>query len=208
MPSDFELAFEKTPVVAILRRYDTDTVLWIAEAYQEAGFTCLEITMNTDGAPEIISSLRSKFPDLKIGAGTVCDRKDLEKAIEAGAQFIVTPILDEQVIKHCVTLALPIFPGAYTPTEIYKAWAWGATAVKVFPASQLGVAYIKDVLAPLNHLKLLPTGGVSKENIAAYFKAGAKGVGMGSSLLPKELIDKRDKEGIILHLQELKSLIP
>ncbi len=201
----------KAPIVGIIRGQDIDIVRKIAETFSSAGLTTLEVTMNTPGAANIISTLRAGFPELNIGAGTVCTFQDLLIALDAGSQFIVTPIIDEDVIKRCVTKNIPIFPGAFTPTEIYKAWSLGASAVKVFPATQLGPEYIKDVLAPLNDVKLIPTGGVSKENIRFFFKAGAVGVGMGSSLLDKELIANSDFEGLQLHflkiLDQIKDLI-
>jgi 2-dehydro-3-deoxyphosphogluconate aldolase / (4S)-4-hydroxy-2-oxoglutarate aldolase len=146
--------------------------------------------MNSAGATETIASLVKNYGDrLNIGAGTVCDLNDLDKALLAGAQFIVTPILDEEVIRACVAANIPVFPGAFTPTEILKAWKLGATMVKVFPASKLGPEFIKELLAPLNYLKLLPTGGINLQNFREYFNAGAQGVGIGSGLFPAELIN-------------------
>lgn len=200
-------SYHKAPIVGIIRGTSKENVMQIAEAYVEAEFYTLEITMNTEGVEDIIQTLRNEFPKLNVGAGTVCTISDFKKAINAGSQFIVTPILDEEVIKSSVAQEIPIFPGAYTPTEIYKAWSLGASAVKVFPATQLGPRYIKDVLAPLNEIKLLPTGGVSAENIKSFFEAGAFGVGMGSSLLNKQLIRERDFEGLKSHFIKIKSKI-
>jgi len=199
--------FSHTPIVAILRGYDLETIQSIARSYSAAGFYALEVTMNTVGAAEIIDLLQKEFDALSIGAGTVCTMPDLEAALAAGAQFIVTPILDEQIVQHCVQENIPVFPGAYTPTEIYRAWSAGASAVKVFPAAQLGAKYIKDVLAPLNEIRLLPTGGVSLENIGDYFEAGAAGVGMGSSLLDKKLIEREDYDGLKDHFLKLAEQI-
>jgi len=120
--------------------------------------------------------------------------------LDAGAQFIVTPIIDEAVIKKCLALKIPIFPGAYTPTEIYRAWSLGATMVKVFPAGKLGPDYIKEVLAPLNQIQLLPTGGISLDNIRAFIKAGAKGFGIGSSLVPKHMVENGEWDALYDHL--------
>ncbi|WPR73427.1 bifunctional 4-hydroxy-2-oxoglutarate aldolase/2-dehydro-3-deoxy-phosphogluconate aldolase [Algoriphagus sp. NG3] len=199
--------YQKAPIIGISRGHSLDDVLKIAEAYEEAGLTTLEITMNTAGASKMISALRTQFPALNIGAGTVCDLSGLKDAIDSGAQFIVTPIVDEIVITHAADQQIPVFPGAFTPSEIYKAWSLGASAVKVFPATQLGVQYIKDVLAPLNNIKLLPTGGVSVSNIRSFFDAGAFGVGMGSSLFDKELIGAGDYNGLIKHFTSIKSEI-
>ncbi|WP_299534359.1 bifunctional 4-hydroxy-2-oxoglutarate aldolase/2-dehydro-3-deoxy-phosphogluconate aldolase [Ulvibacterium sp.] len=196
--------FQKVPIVGIMRGWDMETIFYVAKVYKEAGLTTLEVTMNTPSATKIISTLRKEFPKLNIGAGTVCSRNDLETALEVGSQFIVTPVLDEEVIKNCVDQNIPIFPGAFTPTEIYRAWNLGASAVKVFPATQLGPQYIKDILAPLNEIKLMPTGGVSKDNIQSFFQVGAYGVGMGGSLFPKELIKNKDYEGLKDHFNFLK----
>ena len=184
-----------------------DVMRDIVKAYLKAGLHTIEITMNTAGATGIISSLRIEFNDLNVGAGTVCNMEDYNNAVAAGAQFIVTPILDETVIKTAVAHGIPIFPGAYSPTEIYKAWSLGASAVKIFPATQLGVQFIKDISAPLNNTKLLPTGGVSLENIKSFFEAGAVGVGMGSSLFNKKLIQEGDFEGLTEHFANIKSEI-
>lgn len=199
--------FYQAPIVGILRGVSMDTIRDLARAYVGAGLYTLEVTMDTEGATELISILGNEFPGLNVGAGTVCTRNDLEKALNAGAQFIVTPIMDEEVIRNAVARSIPIFPGAYTPTEIYRAWSLGASAVKIFPATQLGPRFIKDILGPLNTIKLLPTGGVSKENIGAFFEAGAIGVGMGSSLLDKQLIKNRDFNGLRDHFLEIRNEI-
>jgi len=199
--------YHQAPIVGIIRGLPLATVRPITQAYQDAGLHTLEITMNTSGAAETISVLREGFPKMNIGAGTVCTMDDLNRALDAGAQFIVTPVLVEEVVKHAASRQVPVFPGAYSPTEIYQAWIWGASAVKVFPATQLGAQFIKDVLAPLNQIKLLPTGGVSRENIRAFFAAGAVGVGMGSSLLDKQLIKQGDFAGLKEHFLKIKNEI-
>ncbi|GAB3648626.1 bifunctional 4-hydroxy-2-oxoglutarate aldolase/2-dehydro-3-deoxy-phosphogluconate aldolase [Echinicola sediminis] len=200
--------YHLTPIVGIIRGMDHDTIRQIARVYMEAGLYTLEVTMNTSGAEKIIADLREEFPELNVGAGTVCNLDDLQRALIAGAQFIVTPIMDEEVIKLSVQQQIPIFPGAYTPTEIYRAWHLGASAVKLFPATQLGVQFIKDVSAPLDNIKLLPTGGVSLDNIRSFFEAGATGVGMGSSLFVKHLIESGDLESLKGHFMAIKSEIP
>lgn len=199
--------FKAAPIVGIIRGQSLEVVLKIAKVYEEVGLTTLEVTMNTADAISMISILRSEFPSLNIGAGTVCNLTDLREAIDAGAQFIVTPIIDETVIQHAVDENIPIFPGAFSPTEIFKAWSLGASAVKVFPATKLGVEFIKDVLGPLDQVKLLPTGGVSKDNIKSFFQAGACGVGMGSSLIDKKLVEAGDFEGLKKHFESIKAEI-
>ncbi|MBD2755837.1 bifunctional 4-hydroxy-2-oxoglutarate aldolase/2-dehydro-3-deoxy-phosphogluconate aldolase [Spirosoma validum] len=195
--------FSKSPIVGIIRGLSFDEVRQILPVYREAGLTTIEITMNTLGAEAMIQyAVEQERNGLNIGAGTVCTEDDLEKALAAGAQFIVTPILNKKVVKTCVKRNVPIFPGAFTPTEIYNAWKLGAAMVKVYPATSLGPDYIKDVKAPLNQLKLLPTGGISISNMETYFKAGADGVGIGSHLFDKSLIQQKNWSGLKSHFEQ------
>jgi 2-dehydro-3-deoxyphosphogluconate aldolase/(4S)-4-hydroxy-2-oxoglutarate aldolase len=195
--------FDEMPVIGILRNVPLPDIEAILPFYIKAGFTNLEVTMNSNGAEETIRHLSENYPSLNIGAGTVCDKNDLKRAVKAGASFIVTPVVDEKVIKKCVKWGIPIFPGAFSPLEIYSASKYGATGVKVFPANHLGPSYIKDVLAPFQHLKLYPTGGVKLENISAYFKAGAKGLGMGGTLFLASLLETKDYENLGLHFEKV-----
>jgi len=196
--------FENTPVIGIIRGFSKEVILEIAGIYAEVGFSTIEVTMNTPNVSEIISELIEKFPGLNVGAGTVCTIQDLNIALKSGASFIVTPVIDTEVISACISKNIPIFPGAYTPSEIYTAAKLGATAVKVFPATQLGSQYIKDVLAPLNNVKLIPTGGVHKDNIQDFFNVGSYGVGMGSSLFDKQFIADKDYNKLLAHFQSIK----
>ncbi|GAB2602741.1 bifunctional 4-hydroxy-2-oxoglutarate aldolase/2-dehydro-3-deoxy-phosphogluconate aldolase [Spirosoma areae] len=201
--------FAKAPIVGIIRNLPVDDVIQILPVYREAGLTTIEITMNTPGAETIIHyALEHHQEGLNIGAGTVCTKDDLNKALSAGAQFIVTPIVSKKVIKKCVKRGIPIFPGAFTPSEIYQAWALGASMVKVFPTTALGPNYINDVKAPLNQLKLLPTGGITLTNMQDFLNAGADGLGIGSQLFNKELIDKKDWSGLKKHFQKFVQKLP
>jgi 2-dehydro-3-deoxyphosphogluconate aldolase/(4S)-4-hydroxy-2-oxoglutarate aldolase len=194
--------FTKVPVVGIVRGLSFEEIRAILPVYVSAGLTTIEITMNTPSAAEIISYAVANFASrLNVGAGTVCTDKDLDKALSAGAQFIVTPIINSKVITACVNAGIPIFPGAFTPTEIYHAWELGATMVKVYPATSLGSSYIKDVKAPLNQVKLLPTGGIDKNNLAEFMQAGADGLGVGGKLFDKQLIADRNWEGLEAHFR-------
>ncbi len=200
--------FNRVPVIGIVRNLSFEDVIQILPVYLEAGLTTIEITMNTPGAEEMIIYALELYPDkLNVGAGTVCTKKDLNKAIEAGSQFIVTPIVRRKIICSCVKKEIPVFPGAFTPTEIYKAWLWGASMVKVFPASTLGPNYIKDVKAPLNDVKLVPTGGISLENIVSFKKAGADAFGVGSPLMNKDLIRNKDWDGLKEHFKKYAELV-
>ncbi|GAB3998243.1 bifunctional 4-hydroxy-2-oxoglutarate aldolase/2-dehydro-3-deoxy-phosphogluconate aldolase [Spirosoma daeguense] len=201
-PFSWEL-FTQMPIVGIIRNLSVDDIQQILPIYREAGLTTIEITMNTPGAEQVIRHAREhEHEGLNIGAGTVCTKEDLDKALAAGAQFIVTPILDKKVIKACVKTNVPIFPGAFTPSEVYKAWKLGASMVKVFPTTALGPGYIKDLKAPLNQIKLVPTGGVDLNNMGDFLKAGADGLGIGSHLFDKTLISQKDWSGLKAHFQQ------
>lgn len=192
--------FNKAPLVGIIRNVSLEDVKRILPIYREAGLTTVEITMNTPGAADMIRyALENEHYGLNIGAGTVCTKDDLDAALEAGAQFIVTPVLSKKVVKSCVKKGIPVFPGAYTPTEIFNAWSLGASMVKIYPATALGPGYIKDLKAPMNQLKLLPTGGVSLENMEAFLKAGANGLGIGGQLFDKKLIQDKNWDGLKAH---------
>lgn len=195
--------FKKAPIVGIIRNVSFDDVKQILPIYREVGLTTVEITMNSADAEKIINYARSNESDgLNIGAGTVCTKDDLERALDAGAQFIVTPITSKKIIKSCAKKGIPVFPGGYTPTELYNAWTWGATMVKIYPATSLGSEFIKDLKAPLNHLKVLPTGGVGLENMAEFLKAGADGLGIGSQLFDKKMIGAKDWAGLKAHFEK------
>lgn len=192
--------FNKAPLVGIIRNVSPEDVKRILPIYREAGLTTVEITMNTPGATDMIRyALENEHYGLNIGAGTVCTKDDLDAALDAGAQFIVTPVLSKKVVKSCVKKGVPVFPGAYTPTEIFNAWSLGASMVKIYPATALGPGYIKDLKAPMNQLKLLPTGGVSLENMEAFLKAGANGLGIGGQLFDKKLIQDKNWDGLKAH---------
>ncbi|WP_149244035.1 bifunctional 4-hydroxy-2-oxoglutarate aldolase/2-dehydro-3-deoxy-phosphogluconate aldolase [Dyadobacter sp. 32] len=200
--------FSKAPIVGIVRNLTMEEVLAVLPVFREAGLTTVEITMNTPDAGNIIrQALTQEGRGLNIGAGTVCNKDDLEMALDSGAQFIVTPVLSKKVIKSCVKKGVPIFPGAYTPTEIYKAWTLGAAMVKIYPATSLGPQYIKDLKAPMSQLKLLPTGGVGLENMADFLLAGADGLGIGGQLFDKQLIQNRDWDGLYQHFKKFVNIL-
>ncbi|MDH3650227.1 MAG: bifunctional 4-hydroxy-2-oxoglutarate aldolase/2-dehydro-3-deoxy-phosphogluconate aldolase [Saprospiraceae bacterium] len=198
--------FEQMPVIGILRNYQTDQIRIAAQAFYEVGFRTLEITMNSANTLESIQSLSEMYSDMNIGAGTVCTQGDLDLAVEAGASFIVSPILDPLLIEDAKKRDLAVFPGALSPSEIYQAWKAGATAVKVFPASVFDPTYLKELRGPLPQIKLLPVGGITLENLEDYFKAGAIGVGMGSGLFERKMLQKRDVKSMKAHLDKVYTL--
>lgn len=186
-------------IIAILRGAPPADVVQIATALYEGGIRLLEITMNSEKPLQAIEEVAAKLGDtMIIGAGTVLDAATAADAVNAGARFILSPIVKEPVIAATKKLGVVSIPGAYTATEIYTAYEAGADIIKVFPATS--PSYIKDILGPLPHIPLLPTGGITLDNISAYLNTGAVGAGVGSSLV--NIRQKITAAGID-HLREL-----
>jgi 2-dehydro-3-deoxyphosphogluconate aldolase/(4S)-4-hydroxy-2-oxoglutarate aldolase len=180
-------------VIAVIRMTDTAKLMKVIKAIQAGGVTCLEITFTVPGAVDIIKEVsRGMDKGLLLGAGTVLDTETARAAILAGAEFIVSPTLNLDVIKLCHRYDKLVVPGAFTPTEILTAWEAGADIVKVFPATAMGPGYFKDIKGPLPQVRLLPTGGVSIENAGEFIKAGAAAVAVGTALLDKKAIDENN----------------
>ncbi len=180
-------------VVAIVRHLPEDQLEPVFAALADAGIRLIEVTMNSAGAAEQITLAQELFGDrMLIGAGTVSTPDRALAALAAGARFLVTPNLDLEVVEIARRQHCPVIPGVMTPTEMMTAMKAGVKVLKLFPASQLGTAYVKDILAPLDELKLVAVGGVTPQNSAEWIKAGCVGVGMGSSLLPKDLVESKN----------------
>lgn len=200
--------FENMPIVGIVRGISFEDFKQILPVYVKAGLTTIEVTMNTPDVESLISyAVREYAGILNVGAGTVCSLSDLDKALAYGAQFIVTPLINEEVIKRCVNMNIPIFPGALTPSEIYKAWTLGASIVKIYPAGNLGASYIKDVKAPLDKVRMMPTGGISLNNMQSFLELGVDGFGIGSPLFNKSLVDAKDWNGLETHFGDFVTMI-
>lgn len=175
--------------IAIVRLTDLTDAVAISRALLAGGLTTLEFTLTNSAALQAVAQTRAALGDaVTVGVGTVLSAQHAHEAIAAGAEFLVTPIVRRDVIAAGVAAGVPVASGAFTPTEIWDAWEAGAALVKVFPARSLGPGYIKDILAPLPTLKLVPTGGIDIENCAAYIQAGAFSVGVGSNLVDPKLI--------------------
>lgn len=176
-------------IISILRGIPKDRVQNVADALQRGGIVFAEVTMNTVGALDIISQWRENHgSNMLIGAGTVLDVDMAKEAVAAGAQYLVSPNVDEAVIQYARDRGIGVFPGAMTPTEIVAAWKAGATAVKLFPMASLGIGYLKEIRAPLDQIPLVVTGGVRIDNIQEFLAAGSTGVGLGGSIANGELI--------------------
>jgi len=182
-------------VVAVIRMKDTNRLLKVIEAVRQGGVKCIEITMTVPGAIEIIKQLAKVAPsDVLIGAGTVVDEGTANQVIDAGAAFVVGPVLNLGVVSLCARRDVAVMPGCYTPTEILSGWNAGADIIKVFPATTLGPKYFKDLRGPFPDIRLMPTGGVSVDNVGEWISAGACAVGVGSDLLDKKAIDEERYE--------------
>jgi 2-dehydro-3-deoxyphosphogluconate aldolase/(4S)-4-hydroxy-2-oxoglutarate aldolase len=172
-------------VLAIGRNLPPAAVLTIGDALRRAGIRAFEITMNTPAAAEAIAALTARFDpeEIVIGAGTVLDRGQAQAAIQAGARFFVMPHTDPELIRWAALYGIPAFPGGFTPSEILAAWRAGAAAVKLFPASVAGPAFVREMHGPMPEIPLIPVGGVTLETAPSFIAAGAAAVGIGSWLL-------------------------
>ncbi len=175
--------------IAVIRMTDVARLTRVIAAIRAGGVECVEITMSVPGAMDVIKDVSRSIGDKAlIGAGTVLDAETARQAIEAGADFIVGPVLDLGVIEVANKCGKVVIPGAFSPGEIVTAWQAGADIVKVFPATVLGPGYLKDLRGPLPEIRLCPTGGVTVENAGEWIKAGACCVGIGTDLLDKKAI--------------------
>lgn len=184
-------------VVAIVRLERYDHAVELGRALVAGGITALEFTLTGAGAHKAISDCRAALGDTaQIGVGTVLTPADAISSIDAGAQFVVTPVVRPAVIATCRERNTPILCGAFTPTEAFDAYEAGADMVKIFPARIGGPKYITDLLGPLPFLKLVPTGGIGPENARSYLDAGAQAVGIGGNLVNAAKVAAQDWDAI------------
>ena len=182
-------------IVAIIRASSGEQLVDVARALYDGGISVLEVTFTVPGVLDIISAVRKDLGDkVLVGAGTVLDTESARAAFLAGAEFIVSPCVNTEVIKLCNRYSKLSMPGAFTPTEVVTAWEAGADVVKVFPADVGGPNYLKALHGPLPQIRLLPTGGVDLNTITSFLKAGACAVGLGSALVEKKAIETGDFE--------------
>ena len=187
-----------TGLIPVVRAQSAELAIRAVEAIKAGGVNVLEVTLTVPGAIGVIEQLTTMFGgDALIGAGTVLDRETADRCIQAGAQFIVSPALNEDTIAFCRANDVAVFPGALTPTEVVTAWNAGADAVKIFPASAVGGAsYLKSLKAPLPQIKMIPTGGVSLATAAAFIVAGAFALGVGADLVDVKAISSGETEKV------------
>lgn len=183
-------------VIAILRGVDPDSALDVASAIVDGGVTALEVTADTEGATESIDRISGRFDGVSVGAGTVLDPETARTVQHAGAEFIVTPTVNRDVIKIGERYGTPVVSGAYTPTETLRAYEAGADLVKIFPAITGGPEHIAACGGPLSQIPLVPTGGIDSTNTRAYLEAGAVAVGVGSAIVDSDAIARSDYDAI------------
>lgn len=198
------------PVIGILRGIDADFFGEVLAMSFANGLQAIEVTINTSGAEEMVSRYRGKVPPGNLlGMGTVRDLEEARRAVAAGAMFLVTPNLEPKVIEFANRQDIPIIAGALTPTEVYGAWRAGADMVKVFPCGALGGSrYIRELRGPFDQIPLVAVGGVSLDNLGDYFAAGARAVGVSTSLFGREALRNRDIERIGKHVKKFIEQCP
>lgn len=201
-------------IIAISRGISSSHILKAADALRRGGVHFMEVTYNPSNEEaskdtlKSIELLKKEFgEEMHIGAGTVLTVEQVEDAREAGAEYIISPNVDERVIRKTKELGLLSIPGAMTPTEAQNAWKCGADYVKVFPAGNLGADYIKAMLSSMNHLKLVATGGIDEENMLEFLDSGCVGFGIGGSLLNQKLAEAGDYQEIFERAEKMVKLL-
>jgi len=180
-------------LIAVVRARSTDQAVPLSRALLEGGVRAIEITFSTPNAPQAIQDvIRDLGQEALVGVGTVVQEDQCRAALDAGAQFVVTPIMRPSLIAPVHQADRPIMVGAYSPTEAQAAYEAGADMVKIFPADGLGPGYIKALRAPLPHLPIVPTGGVNLDTMEAFLQAGCVALGVGSSLLTRSILETND----------------
>ena len=187
----------QTGVIAIMRADSSDQLIVAADAIRAGGVRAIEVTMTTPGAIDTIRAASQRYRgETLFGAGTVLDPETARAAILAGADFVVAPTFDPDMVALCRRYGIPAFPGCYTPTEMLAAWEAGASMIKLFPADIGGPAYLKAVRAPLPQLEIVPVGGVNLDTAADFIRSGAAVLGVGSSLVSQKLLDSGNMEDL------------
>ena len=201
-------AIEACGVIAVVRLDDSKSGLEVAKALAAGGVTSIEITMTVPNAVALIAELSHALDDhILVGAGTVTDPTTAKSVIAAGARFVVGPVFKPEIIATCHAHGVPAMPGCFSPTEIYTAWEMGADVVKVFPSTSLGPTYFKDLRGPLPQLKLMPTGGVTRENAGDWIRAGAVAVGAGSALVDPKAVAAKAFDAITANAQQFVAAV-
>lgn len=184
--------FQRIPILVVIRDLDPRIALTQAQLAYQIGFPVIEITSTTPDYLSIVQHLRKYNSEASIGVGSIRDPQMAKRALEAGAEFLVTPFIDLQIITLSQEARIPVIPGALTPSEIWQAWKAGATAIKVFPIESVGgSAYLRHLKDPLGSLPLIPTGGITLESSYSFLANHALAVGLGRDLFPAQWIQNQ-----------------
>lgn len=198
-------------IIAVVRAHSQSQAAPLAKALADGGVTAVEITMTTPNALEAIRETAELLGNrAAVGVGTVLDFQTARAAIRTGAQFVVTPVLKPEIVPIARAAGKPILLGAYSPSEAQAAFYAGGDFVKLFPADGLGAGYIRAIRAPLPHLKIVPTGGVCLETMESFLKAGCAALGVGSSMITKEILDREDweqlRQNAAVYVQKIREI--
>src|SRR5437867_3816212 len=195
-------------IIAVVRAQKTDQVLPLSEALIAGGVIAIEITMTTPNAIEAIREASQKISSRGVvGVGTVLDAESCRAAIQAGAEFVVSPILRPELVPLCHAADRPVMLGAYTPTEAQLAYEAGADFIKIFPSAGLGPNYIRAIRAPLPHLRIIPTGIASVDDVVGFIKAGCVAVGLGSLLIARPILEESNWPELTVRARDLVAVV-
>lgn len=197
----------RNPIVAVLRARRADDCGPAIEALANGGIRSIELTLSSEGVFDYLPrALQSFGDDLEIGVGTITSRAEAERALDLGANFLVTPIMDRGIVELSVARGTAIFPGGYSPTELYAGWKAGATAVKLFPASTVGPGYIPQLRGPFPDIQVIPSGGIRPEDAAGWITAGATAVSIGGPLI-RDALTGGDLNALTMRSSHVSDLV-
>ena len=198
---------DKPKITGILRNVKKEDVLKVGEILIRYNIKDFEVTYNTKDSLEIVKMLKKEFPEARIGMGTILNVEELKKAEESGAEFILTPSVNEEVLRYSGKNNIDLITGVFSPSEVALALRYGFNYLKLFPAIDLPDSYINNLMGPFDKVEFMAVGGVEKDNITDFFKAGFKSVGMGSSLIKKSYLESKDWEKLEKHVKEIAEII-
>lgn len=206
--NQFRQTIKENPLLAILRNIDDDKLIQYVQTIMDGGIRFFEVALNSQNAFQQIEKLKANFKeDILLGAGTVITKELAQNAIEAGADFLLSPSTDIQVLDYCSKNQIAFLPGALTASEVTTCMEYGYKDIKLFPAGSMPVSYVKSLKGPLDETEYVAIGGVTAENIADFFDNGYIGVGMGSNLLPRGIVRNKEwKQGTEYVQQLLKKI--
>ena len=198
---------ERSKITGILRNIRKEDILKTGEILIKHNIRDFEVTYNSKDSLEIVKMLKKEFSNARIGMGTILTVEELKTAEQLGAEFILTPSVNEEVLKYAKENKIEMIPGVFSPSEAALAMRYGFNYLKLFPAIDLPDSYIKNLKGPFGNIEFMAVGGVEKDNIEDFFKAGFRSVGMGSSLIKKDYLKNQDWDSLDKHVEEIKKII-